>query len=378
MTRPATAALVPTDLGEDQVLLADTVNKLLAGQALMPDQAGTRPDGWPDLARLGLLDIAVGAEAGGSGGSGLDLFVIAEAVGRHLATVPWLGTALGAITVAAGGRPSLRAEVLPAVAAGDCRLAVASDSATSATGPHPTLRVTATDGGFILDGTTRGVVGGPSADRFVVVATPDESAGAAARPVIALVARGAAGLSEATYRTVDDRDASDLVFSALRLPAEHVLDRVPGDALAGMIVDTGAACLAAEAAGAMRAAVDLTVEHLRVRRQFGAQLASFQALRHRAVDMHVATEQVRAMALVACATLDGRDGRHRGRSAAAAKALAGRHGRLVGEQAVQLHGGIGMSMEHAVSHYLRRLVAIEAQGGGSAWHLRRLAEAASP
>jgi alkylation response protein AidB-like acyl-CoA dehydrogenase len=369
-----TTVVAPTDLGADQALLRDTVNKLLADPPAPPHQAATRPDTWARLAQLGLLDIAVSSEAGGSGGSGLDLFVVAEALGAHLTTDPWLPTALGAMAVAAGGSQSLRAEVLPAVAAGSCRLAVTPGTLT---GPHPTLHATATGGGLVLDGAAHGLVGGPTADRFLVIAHPRGTADSVAQPVVALVDRQAPGMSEATYRTVDDRQASDLSFSAVPVPAERVLGPGRGGSLASMILDAVAACLAAEAAGAMTAAVELTVEHLRVRHQFGVPLASFQALRHRVVDMYVAAQQVRSMALVACAALDGRDGDRR-RCAAAAKALAGRHGRFVGEQAVQLHGGMGMSAEHAASHYLKRLMAIEAQGGTSTWHLRRLAGDAGP
>jgi alkylation response protein AidB-like acyl-CoA dehydrogenase len=370
---PATTTVAPADLGADQAMLRETVDKLLGDPPASPQQGAARPDTWARLAELGLLDIAVSAEAGGPGGSGLDLFVVAEAVGAHLTTEPWLPTALGAMAVAAGGSQPLRAEVLPAVAAGRCRLAVTPDTLT---GPHPTLHATATGDSMVLDGAAHGVAGGPTADRFLVIAHARDTAGSVPQPVVALVDREAPGLSEATYRTVDDRRASDLAFSAV--PAERVLEPDRGGPLAGMLLDAVAACLAAEAAGAMAAAVELTVEHLRVRHQFGAPLASFQALRHRVVDMYVAAQQVRSMALVACASLDGCDGDRRRRGAAAAKALAGRHGRFVGEQAVQLHGGMGMSAEHAASHYLKRLLAIEAQGGTSGWQLRRLAGMAGP
>lgn len=375
MSGPATTTVAPADLGADQALLRETVDKLLADPPGSPRQGAARPDTWAHLAELGLLDIAVSTEAGGPGGSGLDLFVVAEAVGAHLTTEPWLPTALGAMAVAAGGSQSLRAEVLPAVAAGRCRLAVTPDTLT---GPHPTLHATVSGDSVVLDGAAHGVAGGPTADRFLVIAHARGTAGCVPEPVVALVDREAPGLSEATYRTVDDRRASDLAFSAVPVPAGRVLAPDRGGPLAGMLLDAVAACLAAEAAGAMAAAVELTVEHLRVRHQFGVPLASFQALRHRVVDMHVATQQVRSMALVACASLDGCDGDRRRRGAAAAKALAGRHGRFVGEQAVQLHGGMGMSAEHAASHYLKRLLAIEAQGGTSGWHLRRLAGMARP
>jgi alkylation response protein AidB-like acyl-CoA dehydrogenase len=215
-----TTVAAPTDLGADQALLRDTVNKLLADPPAPPDQAAGRPGTWARLAQLGLLDIAVSAEAGGSGGSGLDLFVVAEAVGAHLTTDPWLPTAIGAMAVAAGGSHSLRAEVLPAVAAGGCRLAVTPDTLT---GPRPTLHATANGGGLVLDGAAHGVVGGPTADRLVVIADRRGTADSVRQPVVALVDRETPGLSEATYRTVDDRQASDLAFSAVPVPAERIL-----------------------------------------------------------------------------------------------------------------------------------------------------------
>jgi len=183
-------------------------------------------------------------------------------------------------------------------------------------------------------------------------------------------------VSRRGYRTQDHSRCADVRLDGVRVGADAVLGE-PGAALPAIeqAVDGAIAALCAEAVGAMEYAQELTVDYLKVRKQFGVAIGSFQALQHRAVDMLVATEQARSMALYATMMCEEPDAAERRRAISAAKVQVNRSGRFVGQEAVQLHGGIGMTEECQVGHYLRRLTMIEMLFGDTAHHLRRLARA---
>lgn len=355
------------DLSDEQRMLQDSVQRLLAEQCsfeqrqpLLKDDAAL----WRQFAELGLLGLPFAEADGGLGGGPVDTFLVMQAIGRSLAPVPYLATVVlcGGLLRATGSA----AQLMPAIASGDCVLAFAHSEA-QARFDLADVRTTATQqgGGWVLQGEKRFVLAGDSAHQLIVSARAGNEIG------LFLVDANQAGVSRRGYRIQDHSRCADVRFEGVK--AEARLGR--GDALPAIeiAVDQAIAALCAEAVGAMAQAHELTVDYLKVRKQFGVAIGSFQALQHRAVDMLVATEQARSMALYATMVCEEPDPLERRRAISAAKVQVNQSGRFVGQEAVQLHGGIGMTEECQVGHYLRRLTMIELLFGDTAHHLRCLA-----
>lgn len=357
------------DLSEEQRMLQDSVQRLLAEQCSFEQRQPLLKDDatlWRQFAELGLLGLPFAEADGGLGGGPVDTFLVMQAIGRSLAPVPYLATVVlcGALLRATGSA----AQLVPAIASGDCVLAFAH-SESQARFDLADVRTTATQqgGGWVLQGEKRFVLAGDNAHRLIVSARAGNEIG------LFLVDANQAGVSRRGYRIQDHSRCADIRFEAVN--AEARLGR--GDALPAieLAVDQAIAALCAEAIGAMDQAHELTVDYLKVRKQFGVAIGSFQALQHRAVDMLVAAEQARSMALYATMMCEEPDSLERRRAISAAKVQVNQSGRFVGQEAVQLHGGIGMTEECQVGHYLRRLSMIEMLFGDTAHHLRCLARA---
>jgi pimeloyl-CoA dehydrogenase small subunit len=366
------------DLSEEQRMLQDSVQRLLSEQCTFEQRQALLRDGgdagaalWRQFAELGLLALPFPESDGGLGGGPVDTLIVMQAIGRSLAPVPYLATAVlcGGLLQAAA-TDEQRARLVPAIAAGDLTLAFAH-SETQARFDLADVRTTArpADGGWVLEGEKRFVLAGDAAGQLIVSARVGEEIG------LFLVDAKEAGVRRRGYRIHDHSRCADIRFENVRLAADARLGG--GDALPAIeqVADQAIAALCAEAVGAMEYAQELTVEYLKVRKQFGVAIGSFQALQHRAVDMLVATEQARSMALYATMMCGEADARERQRAISAAKVQVNQSGRFVGQEAVQLHGGIGMTEECQVGHYLRRLTMIEMLFGDTAHHLRRLARA---
>jgi alkylation response protein AidB-like acyl-CoA dehydrogenase len=348
------------DLTDEQKMLADTVNGLLEKKydpnvrlGLLTSEDGWSRELWRQYAELGLLGLTFDEQYGGAGMGVDELSVVMEGFGRALILEPFVATVvLGGSLVAAAGSPEQKAALLPGVAAGDTLLAFAyaepgsrwslSEIATTATPAGD---------GWTLSGQKIAVVGGNAADHLVVTAlTPDGEVG------LFLVDATTAGVARDTYAMQDGLRGADLLFTdasatALGSPAD-ALDAVRS------VLDVATAALCAEAVGAMERMLWLTVDYLKTRVQFGQPISVFQTLQHRAADMYVSLEQARSMALFARLALADDDVEQRRKAVRAAKIqidLAARH---VGQEAVQLHGGIGMTMEYPVGHYLKRTTVI--------------------
>jgi pimeloyl-CoA dehydrogenase small subunit len=366
------------DLSEEQRMLQDSVQRLLADQCSFEQRQALLREGgdggaalWRQFAELGLLGLPFAEADGGLGGGPVDTLLVMQAIGRSLAPVPYLATA-----VLCGGllrwvaSPEQRARWVPEIAAGELTLAFAH-SESQARFDLGDVRTTARPGhgGWVLQGEKRFVLAGDSAQQLVVSARVGDDIG------LFLVDARQAGVSRRGYRIQDHSRCADIRFDEVKLEAGARLGQ--GDALPAieLVVDQAIAALCAEAVGAMAQAQELTVDYLKVRKQFGVAIGSFQALQHRAVDMLVATEQARSMALYATMMCTEPDAGERQRAISAAKVQVNQSGRFVGQEAVQLHGGIGMTEECQVGHYLRRLSMIEMLFGDTAHHLRRLARA---
>lgn len=342
------------DYTDEQVMLRDAVQRLVAERypfearrALMSSPEGWSREVWAQFADLGLLAATFPEEDGGLGGGGVEAMLIGEVLGRALCAEPYLASViLAGAAMRLGGSGVLRKELLPAVASGELVLACALD------GERPAARRDGDD--WVLQGRARNVVHGDSAGAFLIAVDGPHGG------LLLLVRRNAAGLSCRSHRTFDGLRAAELQFERVQVPAREVLAQ--GSAAAALIertVQHGVAYIAAEACGLMAMLLDLTVEHLKTRTQFGQPLAQFQALQHRAAEMLVALEQARSMALYAAAMVDAPDAHERRKAFAAVKAVISQGARFVGQNAVQLHGGVGVTEEHRAGWGLKRLTMID-------------------
>jgi len=368
------------DLTEEQRLLKDSVDRLIADRygfenrkKYLADPAGHSRALWAAYAELGLLGLPFPEAQGGFGGGPVEIAIVMEAFGRGLILEPFFATViLGGGLIRRLASPDQQAALLPRIADGSLRLGFAhlerqsrwnlADVATTAT---------AAPGGWTLRGAKSVVLHGDSADRLLVTARFSGGRGARAGVGLFLVDPAAPGCARRGVPTQDGLRAAEINFDGA---AGEPLG-APDGALPGIeaAVDAAIAALCAEAVGAMTVLHELTVEYLKTRKQFGRPIGSFQALQHRAVDMLTAVEQARSMALFATVSADEPDPIARRRAITAAKAQIGRAARLVGQEAIQLHGGIGMTMEYAAGHYFKRLTMIDQMFGDADRHLAELA-----
>ena len=363
------------DYNEEQQLLADSVRRFLAKdydfekrRKIVASNEGWSPETWAMLAEMGVTGLPVPAEFGGFGGSAVDLMGVMEAFGEALLVEPYLATLLAARLIVRAGSEAQKRAVLPQVAEGKLRLAFAHTErgarynlAQVKAGAKPAA------GGWELNGEKVVVLGAPLAEKIVV------SARTAKGISLFLVDRGAVKVRP--YRTLDEMRAGDVVLASVKVGADALLGR-EGEALALIeeATDFATALVCAEAVGAMKFACDTTLEYLKTRKQFGVPIGTFQALQHRMVDMYVAQEQARSMACLACSKVDApSDARDRARSVSAAKIKIADNCRQISQEAIQLHGGMGMTEEMKVSHAFRRLTVIAQQFGDADHHLARFA-----
>jgi alkylation response protein AidB-like acyl-CoA dehydrogenase len=362
---------------EEQLQFADALKRWAsrdysfeARRAIIHSPQGTSNEAWSTLAELGMLALPVPEEQGGFNGSAVDMFVVMQELGRALVVEPYLATVLGAEFLRLGGA---HGELLEQVAGGTLKLACAlgekqsrhdmSDIATSAT---------ANADGYAISGTKKMVLHGAEAGSLVVSARSGGDQRGQQGISLFVVAADAPGVTITGYRTIDGMRAADIRFDHVQVPASALV----GAAGAGWDVleaalDYGAGLLCAEALGAMEAIFAATLEYLKTRQQFGAPIGKFQALQHRMADMYIHLEQARSMALLAAVKLGSNDANERRRAVAAAKYRVGQAAKFVGQQAVQLHGGMGVTDELPAAHYFKRLSTIELTLGDSDHHLAR-------
>jgi pimeloyl-CoA dehydrogenase small subunit len=369
------------DLTDEQRLLKDSVERLITDQyafeqrkKYMAEPTGWSAAAWNQYAELGLLGLPFEEKLGGFGGGAVETMIVMEAFGRGLVLEPYFATViLGGGLLRRAGSDALRAALVPQITAGKLKLAFAHverqsryDLADVAT----TARKDA--GGYVLDGAKSVVLHGDCADKLLVTARL--SGGRRDRDGIGLflVDADAAGVTRRGYPTQDGLRAAEFSLVGVRVAADAVL----GDnALPAIehVVDEAIAALCAEAVGTMQAMHETTLEYLKTRQQFGRPIGSFQVLQHRSVDMLVALEQARSMAMFAAVMAAEENASERRRSIAAAKVQIGRSGKHIGQEAIQLHGGIGMTMEYKVGHYFKRMTMIDMLFGDADVHLATLA-----
>ena len=383
------------DYSEEQKQLADSLQKYLAAnygfearKAALASTDGFSQPAWSAFAEMGLTALPFAEGAGGFGGGAVDMLAAMEAFGEALVVEPLLDhLALASRLIAQAGTAAQQASVLPALLDGSRKASFAylERGRRYALEPVTTSVLKAGDG-WQLDGEKIVVVGAASANLLVVSALISHGPGC---PVnggtgLFLVDQKAPGVSVNSYRTVDGLRAATVVFKAVVLPADAMLG---GEATQGLAlphieeaVDFATALLCADAVGAMKSATDATLEYTQGRKQFGIAIASFQSLQHRMVNMFMACEEARSMAISAACRVDAARGltddgavATRKKAVSAAMVRVADCARLVSQESVQLHGGMGMTEEMKVSHTFRRLTMIAQQFGDIDHHLERFA-----
>lgn len=331
---------------------------------------------WQQLAELGALGIALPEDHGGFGGGRFDSLLVMESLGRAMVVEPYIATVvLGAGIVADAGSEAQKAALLPAVASGERLLAFAHAEPHRRYALHAVATSAARDGdSWVLSGRKANVLHGDIADHLIISARTDGEVDAPQGISLFVVDAAAAGLQRRGYATQDGQRAADIRFDGVRVGADALIGAEHAALpLIEKAVDAANVALCAEAVGNMGALIEQTVGYLKTRKQFGVPIGSFQALQHRAVDMYLHAEQARSMSYLAAAKLDAGVAERR-RAVSAAKVLVSQSARFVGQQAVQLHGGIGVTDELAVSHYFKRLTMITLLFGDADHHLARFGE----
>jgi alkylation response protein AidB-like acyl-CoA dehydrogenase len=362
------------NLSKEQELLRDGLGKFLStrydlekSRSAAKTGAGWQPDIWRGFAdELGILGAALPEEVGGIGGGPVEVMVIAEALGHALVVEPYVDTVVvaGGLLQRAGG-PAATA-LLEKVVDGTAIVAFAAAEPGSGERWQNMSSVADRVGDqWVLRGSKIVAMSAPIATHLLIAArTPRELS-------LFVVDADSSAIERHHYRTVDDRRASDLVFDGVR----GTLLGEEGQARPSLeqARDEGAAAICSEAVGCMRKVLADTVEYCKQRQQFGQPIGSFQVLQHRMVDMYMEVEQAVAAVYLAVLNLEASPD-VRSRAVSAAKATVGRAARFVGQQAVQLHGGMGMTEELAIGHYFKRLTALQYEFGSTDYHLARYAE----
>jgi pimeloyl-CoA dehydrogenase small subunit len=372
------------DFSEEQRLLQDSVDRLLADhytfekrKAYLAEPEGWSRALWAQYAKLGLLGLPFAEEHGGFGGGGIETMLVMQALGRVLALEPYLATVvLAGTALRLAGTDGQKSALSPQLVEGKLVLAFAHGERQARYDLSDVLTTAKPKGsGWVIDGGKSVVAHGDSADQLIVSA---RTAGERNDPDgigLFLIDANANGVARRAYRLRDGMGAAEIAFSGVEVGAEAVLGEI-GKAFPVIerVVEAGIAATSAEAVGAMETMQAMTLEYLKTRQQFGRPIGDNQALQHRATEMFVALEQGRSMAMLAAMMLEEPDPAERARNSAMAKVGVGQAARFVSQNAVQLHGGIGMTEEYAVGHYFRRVMVIEHSFGDTAHHLSRLAD----
>jgi pimeloyl-CoA dehydrogenase small subunit len=370
------------DLSEEQRLLKDSVDRLIADhyafeqrKKYIMETAGWSQSVWNQYAELGLLGLPFPEALGGFGGGTVETMIVMEAFGRGLVLEPYFATViLGGGLLRRAGSDALRTALVPQVVAGKLKLAFAHIERQSRYDLADVATTARKDGdAYVLDGAKSVVLHGDCADKLLLTARIAGSRQDRNGIGLFLLDADAPGLTRRGYPTQDGLRAAELTLNGVRVSGDAVLS---DNALQAVehVADEAVAALCAEAVGCMQVMHETTLEYLKTRQQFGRPIGSFQVLQHRSVDMLVALEQARSMAMFAAVMAEETDPVERRRAMAAAKAQIGRSGKHVGQEAIQLHGGIGMTMEYKVGHYFKRMTVIDMMFGNADEHLQTLAK----
>jgi alkylation response protein AidB-like acyl-CoA dehydrogenase len=329
------------------------------------------PEVWAHMGELGWLSVPFPEQAGGFGGGMVEVAIILEGLGRALAPEPYLASVvLAGLALARAGGGEQHQRWLAPMIEGRTALALAfAERGSRHHADRPATTAMRDGGGWRITGDKEFVLGGHQAHAFVVSASTPDGLG------LFVVEPEDEGVERLRLRTIDGHGAARLRLEGAAVGDDRRLGE-PGPAASAVlerVLDLGAAAACAEGLGVAQAMLDMTLTHLKERRQFGVAIGSFQVLQHRAVDMFVEVQLLRSMSVLATVNADAPDDALRRRSVSAAKAKLASAGRLVAQQAIQLHGGIGITDEHDIGLYFKRMLALDAVLGDEEHHVQRLA-----
>jgi len=371
---------------ETRQMLADTLGRFVLQDyplterlAAGASEIGYSPEKWEQLAELGVIGALFSEKDGGFGGAGFDLAVVFEAIGRGLICEPFLqsGVLAGGLLAAAGN--DTQKSHMDALIAGEY-IAVLAHAEANDGGDPAFIETTAeqSGSGWVLNGHKAVIRHGASANLLVVSARTSGKAGDQHGMSLFLVPKNATGLGYQKYQTIDGGGAADISLENVQLDAGALLGgEGQGVALLEVTLGRGLLAISAEALGIMDVIKDMTIEYIQTRKQFGVPIGKFQALQHRMAEMLMEIEQARSAVINAAAHVDG-TGPARERALSAAKFTIGQVGTLVAEESIQLHGGIGMTWEHSLGHFAKRLVMIGHELGDEDYHLARYMRLGAP
>ena len=373
------------DLSEEQRLLKESVDGLLTDayefeqrKKYMKEKGGWSKAIWSKLAEQGLLGLPFAEADGGFGAGAVETMIVMEAMGRALVLEPYLATVvIGGGFLRHGGSAAHKQAHIAGIIDGSKTFAFAQLEKNSRYDLHDVATSAKKKGdGWIIDGEKFVVINGENADTLIVTARTKGGQRDKTGIGAFLVPANAKGIVKKAYPTQDGLHAADITLTAVEVGADAAIgDSENALPLIERVVDEARSAMCAEAVGAMDESLKTTVEYLKTRKQFGVPIGSFQSLQHRAADMFVALEQARSMSMFATMASDFDDARERSTAVAAAKVQIGKSGKFIGQQSIQLHGGIGMTQEAKIGHYFKRLTMIENTFGDTDYHLRRVTDA---
>lgn len=369
---------------EEQQMLQESVQKFVqknydfdSRKKIMASPMGYSEENWQLFAELGWLTVPFDEEDGGFGGRAVDVMVMMEEFGKAMLVEPFLPTAvLAGKLISALGSDEQKASLLPSIMSGELQLAVAyAESGSRYNLANVATRAEAKGDEVVINGSKIFVLNGQGAQHLLVTARESGAATDATGISVFLVDSKASGVSMASFPTVDGRQAAAIDFKAVKVPVSARLGKA-GDALTALsaVVDQATTAVCAEAVGALEALLRKTVEYSKTRKQFDVPIGSFQALQHRMADMFIECQMARSIVLRAAMMLDSKESPEaKAKAVSAAKCRVGKAIRKVGQEAIQIHGGIGMTDELDVAHLFKRVTAIDVLFGNDDFHAGRFA-----
>ena len=365
---------------EEQSLIQDQVDQFVqkeydweTRQALSNSDLGFGIDNWNKFAELGWLGISVSEDNGGYGGTAIESMLIMEAFGKGLVVEPFLETVImSASLIDDHGSDQQKSSVLEPAIAGEMQLALAYAEPQSRFNLSDLVTEAKLDGdNYILNGYKSVVMNGPSANKFIISARTSGTQLDESGISLFLVDSDSTGLDKTDYKTVDGRRASDLSIENVSVPKDNLIGQQDkGFEILDSAIDKAILAISAEAVGAMEVLYKTTVEYTKTREQFGTAIGKFQVLQHRMVDMFMEYEQCKS--LLYMATMKHEEGSPDAKKAISGlKYQVGKAGKFIGQQAVQLHGGMGVTDELNVGHYFKRLTTVGTIFGNTDYHLKK-------
>ena len=371
---------------EEQTLLQNSVQRFIQNdytfeqrQKLLKSDEGFSRENWASFAELGWLGLPFSEEAGGFGGGPIETMILMEEFGKGLVVEPYLSTVLLAgKLIEQGGNAAQIESLLAEIIAGESLGAFAFVEPQARFNlANITTRAEKGINGFVVNGFKGVVLGGPSADFFIVPARTAGDQSDTDGISLFVIKADAEGLSRRDYPTIDGLRASELTLEDILVTDSDLIGgEGKGYKLIEQVIDSAIIAVGAEAAGAMEVLYKTTVEYCKTREQFGQPIGKFQVLQHRMVDMFVEHEQTKSLVYMAAMRLDEDYGELARKAISGLKVQVGKGGRFVGQSAIQLHGGMGMTDELNVGHYFKRLTTIDTLFGNVDYHLRKYSQVA--